>query len=223
MSTLRSASVRGGGVCPEQPINTCSLTAIAASNGRWRVARVVARSTAARAALPPTFARGPKTQPRPSDDHHQAQAVPVVPERLGQGRRLRARDGRVRPPVCRIRIPHEGKDNRTSMGWEASETSDAQLPAGCFRTAKQQACVRILLRYTYSMPTPTPLAAVHVRCLRTTMCHTFRAASRRAHHTLQYPRVLCVRAGGFAVCVDDAARCGRVSSVQETTHAPTCL
>ena len=29
------------------------------------------------------------------------------------------------------------------MGWEASETSDAQLPAGRARTAKQQACVRI--------------------------------------------------------------------------------
>ena len=95
-------------------------------------------------------------------------------------RKRRGGGARVRPPVCRIRIPHEGEDNRTSMGWEASETSDAQLPAGCFRTAKQQACVRILLRYTYSMPTPTPLAAVHVRCPRTTMCHTFRAAAAPA-------------------------------------------
>ena len=116
MSTLRSASVRGGGVCPEQPINTCSLTAIAASNGRWRVARVVARSTAACAGLPPTFARGPKTQPRPSDDHHQAQAVPVVPERLGQGRRLRARDGAAVPESVRPFAASEFRTREKAIG-----------------------------------------------------------------------------------------------------------
>ena len=56
---------------------------------------------------------------------------------------LRTRRGPARGETPPSHSKHREAIDRPSMGWEASETSDAQLPAGRARTAKQQACVRI--------------------------------------------------------------------------------
>ena len=55
--------------------------------------------------------------------------------------RCRSPDPRRETPPSHSK--HREAIDRPSMGWEASEISDAQLPAGRARTAKQQACVRI--------------------------------------------------------------------------------